>query len=73
MGDQRECDRDQRLDQVIAGILDEAETAEVVDRRRWLVRYPEFFDELFDFFDDREAIAAPAARCRSGARGGGFI
>jgi hypothetical protein len=68
MGDDRGCDRDERLDQVIAGILDEAGAADAVDRRRWLVRYPEFFDELSDFFADRDAIEAIAAPLRDIAR-----
>ncbi|WP_406695375.1 serine/threonine-protein kinase [Singulisphaera sp. Ch08] len=66
MRDDRVGDREERLDQVIAGILDEAESegVEAIDRRRWLVRYPEFFDELSDFFADRDAIEAIAAPLR---------
>jgi serine/threonine protein kinase len=68
MDDDRERDREERLDQVIADLLDEAEAAEALDRRRWLVRYPEFFDELSDFFADCDAIEAIAAPLRDIAR-----
>src|SRR3954466_7328983 len=68
MGDDRTSDREGRLDQFIAGILEEAEEGEGIDRGRWLGRHPEFFDELTDFFADRDAIEAIAAPLREIAR-----
>jgi serine/threonine protein kinase len=55
-------DREERLDSILADYIDEVETGVSSDRRSWLVRYPEFYDELTDFFADRdevERIAVP--------------
>jgi serine/threonine protein kinase len=55
-------DREERLDQVVASYIEEVESGNVRDCREWLVRYPEFYDELTDFFADRnemERIASP--------------
>jgi hypothetical protein len=60
--------REERLDQVIAGFLDEVESNAEVDRRQWLVRYPEFFDELSDFFADRDEVERLAGPFRNAAR-----
>ena len=57
-----EGDRESRLDQVVASYLAELGTDLMPDRHAWLVRHPEFFDELSDFFADRdqlEHIAGP--------------
>ena len=62
------ADREDRLDRVIAEFLDETRTAPEVDRREWLSRYPEFFDELSDFFADRDAVEVLAAPLRDLAR-----
>jgi serine/threonine protein kinase len=48
--------RDERLDRVIAEFLEQSATKPEADRRQWLARYPEFFDELSDFFADRDAV-----------------
>ena len=61
-------DRDERLDRVIAEILDESGTDPVADRRRWMAQYPEFFDELSDFFADHDALEIFAAPLRDLAR-----
>ncbi len=55
-------DREDRLDHVVAAYLAEIDSGVIPDRRDWLVRHPDFFDELSDFFADRdqvEGIAAP--------------
>jgi hypothetical protein len=67
----READpdgREERLDRVIAEFLDESGTDSDADRRRWLARYPEFFDELSDFFADRDELEKLAAPLRELAR-----
>src|ERR1700682_4864438 len=61
-------EREDRLNQVRAGYLDEVETGAPVDRRRWLVRFPEFFDELTDFFGDVDAVEEIAAPLREVSR-----
>ena len=63
--------REERLNEVLAGYIDEVESGVIKDRRQWLVRYPEFYDELSDFFmdrDDFEKIAAPLRDVRAPAR-----
>jgi len=60
--------REDRLNQVIAGFLDEVESNAAVDRRQWLARYPEFFDELSDFFADRDEVEKLAAPLRDVAQ-----
>ena len=63
-------DREERLDRVISEFLDASGAGPVpeADRRRWLARYPEFFDELSDFFDDRDEVERFAAPLRELAR-----
>jgi hypothetical protein len=62
--------REERLDRVVADYLAELEAGGPVDRRRWLVLHPEFFDELIDFFGDLDAIEQVAAPIRTLARAG---
>src|SRR5690349_1666077 len=62
------ADREERLDRAIAEFLDESATDPTTDRRRWLARYPEFFDELSDFFADRDEVEKLAAPLRDLAR-----
>src|SRR5262245_61105603 len=57
-------DREGRLDQVVAAYLKELDSGARPDRRAWLVRHPEFFDELSDFFEDRDGIESIAAPLR---------
>src|SRR5579883_1805199 len=57
-------DREDRLDEVVAAYLKELDSGVVPDRRAWLVRHPEFYDELSDFFEDRERIERVAAPLR---------
>ena len=61
-GSQR--DREDRLDEVVAVYLKELDSGVVPDRRAWLARHPEFYDELSDFLEDRERIEAIAAPLR---------
>ena len=58
------ANREERLDRVIAEFLEQSATAPEADRRRWLARYPEFFDELSDFFADRDAVEEITAPLR---------
>ncbi len=58
------ANREERLDRVIAEFLEQSATAPEADRRLWLARYPEFFDELSDFFADRDAIEEITAPLR---------
>jgi serine/threonine protein kinase len=48
--------REDRLDRVIAEFLEQSATDPEAGRRQWLARFPEFFDELSDFFADRDAV-----------------
>jgi serine/threonine protein kinase len=57
-------DREDRLDEVVAAYLKELDSGVVPDRRAWLARHPEFYDELSDFFEDRERIETIAAPLR---------
>jgi serine/threonine protein kinase len=55
-------DRDERLDEIVASYIEQVESGKSRGWREWLVRYPEFYDELSDFFADRdemERIALP--------------
>ncbi len=58
------ANREERLDRVIAEFLEQSATAPEADRRRWLARYPEFFDELSDYFADRDAVEKITAPLR---------
>ena len=62
------ANREERLDRVIAEFLEQSATAPEADRRRWLAHYPEFFDELSDFFADRDAVEEITAPLRDLAR-----
>jgi serine/threonine protein kinase len=64
----RNDDREDRLNHLLAGYFDEVEAGAPVDRRQWLVRFPEFFDELSDFFGDTDAVEAIAAPLREVSR-----
>jgi serine/threonine protein kinase len=66
--DTKPDDREERLDRVIAEFLEGSGTDSVADRRRWLTRYPEFFDELSDFFAGRDEVEKLAAPLRDLAR-----
>src|SRR5215472_5723066 len=57
-------DREDRLDEVVAAYLKELDSGVVPDRRAWLARHPEFYDELSDFFEDLEQVEAIAAPLR---------
>ena len=56
--------REGRLDEVVAALVKEFDSGVAPDRRAWLVRHPEFYDELSDFFEDREQIESIAAPLR---------
>ena len=58
------ANREERLDRVIAEFLEHSATSPEADRRRWLARYPEFFDELSDYFADRDAVEKITAPLR---------
>jgi serine/threonine protein kinase len=62
--------REERLNEVLACYIDEVESGVVQDRRTWLVRYPEFYDELSDFFTDRDDFEKIAAPLRDVSRAG---
>ncbi len=51
-----EDEREGRLDQVLATYLREVDSGAMPDRRALLTRHPEFFDELSDFFADRDQL-----------------
>ena len=68
---QRETDpagREERLDRVIAELLDETGSHPQADRRQWLARYPEFYDELTDFLADRDEVEKLTGPLRELAR-----
>jgi serine/threonine protein kinase/Flp pilus assembly protein TadD len=55
-------DREQRLGEVLAALLEAQERGDRPDRDVWLTRYPEFAAELTEFFDSArrlESVAAP--------------
>jgi serine/threonine protein kinase len=62
-------DRELRLDQVVASYLTELDSGVTPDRRGWLVRHPEFYDELSDFFADRDQVEQVALPLRQIAAG----
>ena len=51
-----EDERESRLDHVLATYLREVDSGATPDRRALLTRHPEFFDELSDFFADRDQL-----------------
>src|SRR6185437_5072977 len=57
-------DREDRLDEVVAAYLKEVDSGVLPDNRTWLARHPEFYDELSDFFEDRDQIENIAAPLR---------
>jgi hypothetical protein len=62
--DESPGDREDRLDAVVAAYLKELDSGVLPDRRAWLARHPEFYDELSDFFEDREQIESITAPLR---------
>jgi serine/threonine protein kinase len=60
--------REERLDGVLAEYLEGVEAGLEPDRRALLVRHPEFYDELTDFFDDRDAFESLAGPIRETVR-----
>lgn len=59
-------EREQRLNQVFATYLESAEHGSQPDRGEWLVRHPEFADDLADFFAARDAVSRyTTAACTS--------
>ena len=60
--------REGRLDGVLVEYLEGVEAGLEPDRRALLVRHPEFYDELTDFFDDRDALESLAGPLREAAR-----
>src|SRR5262249_21786310 len=67
-GDRDRDDRESRLDSGVAESLDGIESGLVLDRRQWLARYPEFYDELSDFFADHDEFEKLAAGLREISR-----
>jgi serine/threonine protein kinase len=63
-------DREERLDQIVASYIEELESGVSGDRHAWLVRYPEFYDELIDFFSDRDEVERLATPLRDVASAG---
>ncbi len=66
--DQNRDRSDERLGSVLVEYLEAVESGIEPDRRAWLVRYPEFYDELSDFFADRDIIEAIAGPLREAVR-----
>jgi serine/threonine-protein kinase len=48
--------REERLDEAVAAIVEAAESGSVPDRAHWLARYPDLLDELAQFFEDQEQL-----------------
>lgn len=58
------ADRDERLDEIIAGYLHQRETGDPVDAEQWVTAHPDFADDLREFLaDDRQfgILARPLA------------
>src|SRR6516225_4679692 len=65
-------EREQRLGEVLAALLEAQERGERPDRGQWLARHPEFAAELAEFFDsaDRlESVATPLREAVAPPRG----
>jgi eukaryotic-like serine/threonine-protein kinase len=62
--DSDRAEREHRLDSVVAEYLDEIDSGRAVEPRQWLARFPEFYDELSDFFADRDEFEKIAAGLR---------
>jgi serine/threonine-protein kinase len=65
-------ERDERVDEIVASYIEEVESGAARDCREWLARYPEFYDELSDFFagrDQMEQLACPLRDVVSAADG----
>src|SRR5438552_5983833 len=65
----RPPDRDDRLNDVIAACLEDAECGRL-DRAKVLARHPEFAAELADFFTGRDLLDRVAAPLRAGSADG---
>src|SRR5947209_17318373 len=61
---ERPEEREGRLDEVLATFVEALDSGLLPDRREWLVRHPEFYDELTDFFSGHDALERIAAGLR---------
>jgi tetratricopeptide (TPR) repeat protein/tRNA A-37 threonylcarbamoyl transferase component Bud32 len=64
-------EREQRLGDVLAALLEACEHGLEPDRDQWRARYPEFVAELTEFFDSRAKVDRLTAPFRSAAAAGG--
>src|SRR5262245_23793657 len=58
------ADREARLGEVLAALLEAGERGEPLDRSGWLARHPEFAAELSAFFASAERLRGVAAPLR---------
>jgi tRNA A-37 threonylcarbamoyl transferase component Bud32 len=58
-------EREARLGEVLAALLEAAERGETPERADWLARHPEFAAELNEFFDSEQRLRSLAAPLRA--------
>ena len=57
-------DRDQQLDEIITAYLKAVESGAAVNQADWLERYPDFAEELAEFFAGQRSVERVAAPLR---------
>jgi serine/threonine protein kinase len=62
-------ERERRLGEILAALVEARERGERPDRAAWLARYPEFAAELSEFFESAEQLDGVAAPLREAVTG----
>src|SRR5262249_26041382 len=59
------AEREGRLGEILAALIEVEESGEVLDRAAWLARHPQFAVELSEFFDSEDRLRSVAAPLRN--------